>query len=744
MTRLLQWAVRDHSGTLLLVFALAAVALVWPASRFRLDTSLENFMMEGDPERTRNREIKGEFSNDEILVIAFDLGRPFETEDLRSLNRLSLAIAEVDGVEESLDLTTVEDVRGTADTLDASALIDLDRIEDTIDEVRARVRGHRLYQANLLSDDQNVLALLVFLELRPPEAAVNVRATDGILRVLKQSTLPGEIYVSGFPFSEHDTIRLFRHDLITLSIGSLAVIFAILYALLRRLFPLVLLAVLEIWALLVMLAGFGLTNTPFTVVTVIAPPILMVTSATYAVYLFSYLPAVARSREPGPDLIALATRPTMIAAVSTIFGFLSLRTMPFKVIAELGTALSLGTLATVLATLLLLPAVIQRFGLRIERELRFGFSRWPLIGVRLASRPVLTLLGLAACVALASVGLWKLEIDSDPDSYWPEKSLHRRSVSFVRERISGTFPMNVLIHTDRPDGAVEPEVLAFADRLIRRIESDPQVDRTISFLDYLWLMDAALNPGEAPRTVLPSRELTSQYLLLYDLGGNPADYRHYINFDRSTLNVWVRMNIRRGSLVLGLRDRIHAWAAEQAPASLRVEILGTYLLFPKAMDGISHGMVQGLGLASLLVVVLMVLSLGSIRLGVAAAIPNLLPILVCIGSMGWLGIPVSFGTAIVGCVSLGIAVDDTAHIMGHMRPGRSIEQVYREVGGSLISSTLILGAGFGVLALGSFQPTEHLGIGTVFTLIVALLCDLLALPSLLVLLGWPLRAPGME
>lgn len=413
--------------------------------------------------------------------------------------------------------------------------------------------------------------------------------------------------------------------------------------------------------------------------------------------------------------------------------------MPFRVIGELGTALSLGTLATVLGTLLLLPAAIQRFGLRIDDELRFGFSRWPLIGVRLASRPWLTLLGLAVAIAIASLGLSRLEIESDPDSYWPEESLHRRSVSFVRDRLSGTFPINVLVHTDRPGGALEPEVLAFADQLIRKIESDPQVDRTISFLDYLWLMDAAINPGEAPRTVLPDRETAAQYLLLYDAGGDPADYRHYLDFDRSTLNIWVRMNIRRGSQVLALRDRIQTWAAELTPAT-RVEILGTYLMFPKAMQGISRGMVQGLGLAAVLVVVIMIFSLGSIRLGVAAAVPNLAPILVCIGLMGWFGVPISFGTAIVGCVSLGIAVDDTAHVMGHLRPGRSIEEVYRSVGGSLIFSTLILGAGFGTLALGSFQPTVHLGIGTVLTLIVALLCDLLALPSLLVLLGWPLRA----
>jgi predicted RND superfamily exporter protein len=740
MIATLQWLVRRHAGAVLLGFAAAAAALAAPAARVRIDASLENFMMEDDPERIRNREIKRQFSNDEILVVAFDLGRPFEAHDLRRLHELSSAIAEVDGVEETLDLSTIEDVRGAGDTLDASPLVDLDGLESALEVVRARARGHRLYRGNLLSDDQSVLAILVVLEARPAEAALNVAATESILRLLASAELPGRLYLSGYPFSEQDALALFRHDLVTLSALSLLVILAILYALLRRVFPLLLLLALAAWTQLAMLAWFGLSGTPLTLVTAICPPILVVTCATYAVYLFSFLPALSGSAQPGVELIARIARPTWLAALTTMAGFLSLRLMPVAVIGELGTALSLGIGAALLATLLLLPAAVERFGLRLEREPRLELSRWTSFGVRLAERPARTLLVLGALVAAASAGIWRLELDSDPDGYWPEQSLHRRSVSFVRERLSGTFPMNVLVRSGRDGGALEPELLAFADRLVRRIESEPHVDRTISFLDYLWLMDAALNPGQEPRTVLPSRELAAQYLLLYDAGGDPADYRHYIDFERSTLNIWVRMNVRRGSLVLGLRDRIRSWAAEQAPPAVEVEVLGTYLMFPKAMDAISRGMVQGLGLATALVLAVMIAGLGSLRLGLASLIPSVAPILVCLGLMGWLEVPLSFGTSIVGCVSLGLAVDDTAHVLGHLRAGRSLEEVYRAVGGALVLTTLILGAGFSVLAFGSFQPTVYLGIGTVLSLAVALLCNLFALPSILVLLGWPLRA----
>lgn len=744
ITRRLQNLVRDRSGSILLMFAVLAVAAGVPASRVQVDTALEHLMMRDDPERQRNREIKEEFSNDEILVVAFDLGRPYEEHDLRRLHDFSLRVAAIEGVDEVLDLTTIEDVRGDGESIDGSALIDFASLSEEMGAIRARVDHHRLYDRNLVSRDAEVLALLVVLELPQPGEQLNFKVTEALFALLAEAGPDWPTYVSGYPYSEHDSYRLLTRDLTRLSSLALLVVLGFVFAITRRVSAVVLTLALVAWTQVASAAWFGATGTPFTVVTAILPTVLLATTCAYAVYLFGLLGRVSDEPEPGPALVALIAKPTLLAASSTIVGFLALRTMPVDVLGHLGTGLAVGIAAAAVGSVLGLPAAIHRFDLRLPARRFPRLSQLGQLGCRLAKRPLLTL-GVAAVVSVLAVGgISRIRIDSDPLSYWRPESTHRQSAEFVRTRLAGTLPINVVVHGNGAGGALEPEVLGFVDALIERIERSPHVDRTVSFLDYLHLMDAAMRPDEPPRTVLPSRALAAQYMVLYEMGGNPQDYRHYIDHDRSSLNVFLRLNNRSSSVALGLRDEIAAFARTHAPDRVDVEVLGTWLLFPKAMDGITRGMVKGLALAVVCIGAIMLAALRDARLALIATVPNLLPIAICGGMLGWLDVPLSFATSVVGCVALGLAVDDTAHVLGHLGANKSLRSIYRTVGPALILTTVALGSGFAILALSEFLPVAHLGVATSVTLIVALLCDVLLLPSLLVLAGYEAREPSVE
>jgi hypothetical protein len=273
--------------------------------------------------------------------------------------------------------------------------------------------------------------------------------------------------------------------------------------------------------------------------------------------------------------------------------------------------------------------------------------------------------------------------------------------------------------------------------VLAEIEALSYVDRTISFLDYIELIDTVLRPDRLPLRVLPSRELAAQYMLLYESGGDPADYRHYINFERNGMNAFVRSSSLSSADILAIRSiaQRHAVAAGD---NITIEVRGSLYLLAKAMDSISRTLANGLVTALWLIIVVMMLFLRSVRLAVAAAVPNVIPIVICGGLMGWLGIPLSIGTSVVGCIALGLAVDDTAHVVGHLEHGGNLAEVYRMVATPLLITTLSLSCGFSALLLSQFQPVFVLGAATIVTLIVALACDLLLLPSLLVVIGWPL------
>lgn len=738
--------VRDHANGVLVAFAVLAVLAAVPATQVKIDTNVERLMMQEDRDFLRTQEIRHQFSNDEILMVAFDLGRPFEAEDLRALNALSEQVAEIEGVEEVLDLSTIEDVRADGDFLDASALVDLDAVEAELEAIRARVAWHPIYRGNLVSEDQTILSIAAILEHPDDFPNVNQAVTLAFFDVIEQAPETWRAYVSGYGYTEVDANRIISRDLGILTSVAVVLMLALMYWATRRVFVLVLTGALIVWAEVVSLAWFGATGTPLTIVTSIFPTVLLASTSTYAIYCFALLRQASAQREPGVALIGLVGRPTVVAALSTGIGFLSLRLMPVSALSELGTGLTVGIFATALGTLLMLPAAIQRFDLRLSESPVDHFARVARHGIALARRPVATVAAALVVVAVGAASVARLEMDSDVLSYWRPDSVHRQSAKFVRENLSGTFSLNVVIHgADGEENSVlEPEVLAFADQLVRDLEARPEVDRTLSFLDYLRLMDAAIRPEREPSAVLESRELAVQYMLLYEAGGDPDDYRHYIDGNRSTLNVFVRINDRASSVAFDLYRRVDELAA-MAPPGVRVEQLGAWRLFPRAVYGITIGMVKGLAVAMVLITIMMALTLGETRregwrLALIGIVPSGVPILLCTGMMGWLGVPLSFGTSIVGCMALGLAVDDTAHVLGHLRRGEPLSDVYRRVGGGLVLTTLSLGVGFSALVLSGFVPVVHLGAATVFTLLVALACNLFLLPSLLVLAGYRAEA----
>ena len=124
-------------------------------------------------------------------------------------------------------------------------------------------------------------------------------------------------------------------------------------------------------------------------------------------------------------------------------------------------------------------------------------------------------------------------------------------------------------------------------------------------------------------------------------------------------------------------------------------------------------------------------------LALLATIPNLLPIVIGGGLLGWLGVPISMSTSLMGCIALGLAVDDTSHVVGHVSKEEPLEKLYRLVGSPILLTTLALCAGFSALLASEFATVSVLGAAVIVTLLLALLADVLLLPSLLVLAGYP-------
>ncbi len=734
--RLIQQLVRAHSGAVLLSFALAAIIGGAIASGVHIDNSVEHLMMAGDPARGLDEIAKEEFGNDEILFVAFDLGSPYTTDDIRKLAVITEAVAVLDGVKRVRSLANTEDVRGHDGSLDASALIKLDTLDAEFEAIRSRARNHPLYESLLVSTEGSVLGMLVYADSEHSNNHALHFLTRMVVEVVDSMAAPWPVYYAGYPITALEANRIVKRDLAVLTPAALVAVALIVYFFTRRLFPIALLVLVIGWVEMAGHCWLAVSGTPLNVVVSALPTMLMATSAAYVIYAVSLLAHLPEdSEDKGAALVAMLFRPVMLSGLSTGIGFLSLRLIDVEAIGYLGTAMSVGIGAAAIATLLLIPALVERYGLSIaDRHVRLleGVS---MIGVRMATRPWLVVGATMALLVVAVPGAMRLAVHTDTLQYFAPENRVRAGAEFFEDKLASGFLLNVVLRGDEPSRAMDPELLGFAETLRERVLHNGNVHRTVSMLDYFYLMDSALRPGDRPRPVPDSREAAAQYLLLYEAGGDPEDYARYINFDRSALSMIV--SISGGSRVyLDAAEDIDRFAAANAPGDIEVDTLGTTFLYSRAMDGLTRGMLRGLAVASVLIGLVMLVGLRSARLAALAAIPNLAPIVICGGALGYLDVHLSMGTSLVGCIALGLAVDDTAHVIGHLDEGKSLEEIYALVGPALVITTAALGVGFAALMLSEFESVVALGAAVTATLSVALVADLILLPSLLVLVGY--------
>jgi predicted RND superfamily exporter protein len=736
IVRFVQLAVQRFPRAIVIAFVLVAAVAGFFASRVRIDSRISGLMIAGDAELERTAWLKRTFSNDEVLFLAFELEGPFAAEDLRRLARVSERVAEIAGVDEVIDLSNVEDVRGDGDMLDGSPLVDFAALGDDVSALHARARGHRLYRNLFVNDRLDVLGMVV-IQSAPDDSKPNApkQMVESVRRVLSDENLAWRVHRVGPPESEALADDLVRRDLATLGLPALLISLLVVFIATRRWRGVGLALLLVLWSEVILLGWFGASGTPLTMVTALAPVILLAPASIYAIYLLGLLQGLA-AHEGIAELIERFAPSALLSATTTVAGFLALPSIGVRGVGDLGAALTVGIAAAALGSLFLLPVLIARLSLRIDHPTPVWLTRVGMSGIAIARRPWLVVTAAAVASLAAVSGLWHLEVETDPLDYFRPDHEHILSEQFVRREMSGTRVLNLVVDAGESDGAIDPSVLSFVDELTRHVARNPVVERTLSFLDYVYLMDAALEPGHPPRTVLPSRALLAQYLLLYESGGDPRDLRHFIDDDRARLNVMIRMSTVSTNEILALREQILAFAAAR-PDAPRVEVLGHAYLFAKASAGITSGMLRGLAIAIALVVLITALAMRSLPLALLAAVPTVAPIAVCGGALGWLGVPLSLGTSLVGSLALGLAVDDTAHVIAHVDRERGITHTYSVVAPALILESISLGLGFLVLAFSQFQTIAMLGFATSLTLVVALAFDLWVLPSLLVIAGYP-------
>jgi hydrophobe/amphiphile efflux-3 (HAE3) family protein len=755
--------VASRPRTVLAIVAVLTAVLGGYATGLEIDGSISALFAEGDPEAEYQARIRELFGSEEVGVVAIIADDVYAPEVLASVRDLSTRLAAVDGVAEVVSLTTAVDP--VADVFDPPLLVpEIPRDEAGRRALVDKLRERPVYLKNLVSPDGRATALNLFFAKMPDEEFVR-RGIDGAIEAIVAGYAgPGKALYTGLPHFKAYSVAAMRRDLTLLTPATFAVVAVVLLLCFGSvsgvLIPIAHVAISLVWTLgIVVLLGGKLSLGSFAL-----PPLLVVLATAYSLHVLAdYAEVAGPGRSPVDVVVTVlehATAPLTIVAMTTVLGFLSFLVNDIPSIRDLGIYAAIGVALAWLLALSFVPACLallvpapgtttERFSERLERVLRAvaGFS----IHHR---RAVITAVALVTLAAIALT--FRIRVDTDPESFFDPSHPIRRATRDLGEHFGGAMAFRVVLEGDAPGLMRKWDTLERTRALQREIDALPGVDSTVSFVDYLELLDRGSQRGsgsgdlivtedgkviEAPKEGATTFWENPAQLegVLQLVSSSPQAFARVVDADFARSVVLVRTHLTRSSDLSHLIERIVEHGRARFPPEIRVHPTGELILATRSAGGLVSGQIESVGLAAGVIFLILAVMFLSVRVGFVAMIPNLVPIAIFFGLMGITGVPLNLGTSIIAAMALGISVDDTIHLM--TRLSREIRLVpeqepallrtFESVGKPAVFTALLLVGGYATLAFSTFVPLRQFGLLSAATIFAAVIADLVLLPALL-------------
>ncbi len=733
-----------------LAFLVAMLVLTIVCGRYALHLRAEQSNASMSSSRPAERAVEqrflADFGNDEVIVVALTHPEILGPDGVAMVRNVTERIAALDGVRRTTSLTNVRQiVSGPEGAEPAPLLLDpLPPGEEGAAAVRRALDANPHLTGLLISADRRTAAILVELENRDGDDSYRARLVRDV-RAIQQEARPAgaAIHVTGITLQKDDTTRLVRRDqsiLLPLSLLMLAISLAVVTRHIAGvLLPLVVTGV----TVVITLGLYAALGHQVNVITSLLPPLLLVLSTTTAIHLFQEWVALG-PRVPDRagrlrSVLRFFVAPCFMTSLTTAIGLGSLVVNDIPAVRLFGAFGAFGIMLSFVLNFTLMPALLsfldppaaprRRVGVAFEGALKAAAR----FAVR---RPGLTFLAAGVPTVLALIGLPMIRNNTDLVRFLREDEALVRDTRFIDRTLGGASAIDLVIERrdGRPLTGIDDvrRLDAFVDE-VRRLSG---VTGALALTDLLKQLHRAEH--RLDRLALPEDgDRLAELFDLLDAAEDQSDIRRVMTPDVRRARVTLRLHSMGTREVASLLDRVEKAGRAALGSAYVVTPTGSFYKITVDSNRLVAGQVGSFGLALALVLLVIGLMLRSVKLLVAAVLPNVVPILWTMGLMGWLGIDLSTATTMVASVVLGIAVDDAIHYLTRFRSEYSGDlegAVLRTTGitGRVLSiTTVVLTLGFWVGTLSSFKPTVYFSLLSGVTMVTALACTMTLLPACL-------------
>ncbi len=687
------------------------------------------------------------FPGDQNAIILFQGDDLYSDQFLERLHRVTQELKREPNVERVVSVTEMEHIEGTEDGFEVSELLGKEK-RDEISKALARyqfAQSDRIASGMTVSHTPHYMAIMI----RPEKIHSTIERIDLMVRVdeilTKNNIIDHVIARAGPVVVEIEQFRSTVRDTIKFVPGTVIVGLLFIWLIFRQGLAVLVAGITTGAVVSSAMLLFVVFSVPYTMIASMLAPMLASLTTAFLIHFYSYLKLASSYHYQGKKRVSFALKqvkkPVFFTALTTVLGLASLSASPILPIGHFGLIAASGVTLLCFLVLFIIPPVFIQFDKNDWSSQKHKVN-W--LDKLLKSIVALSIRragwALAFVLLLLVIGgpfILKVNAETNLLKFFPEGHFVTENTQLVEDKLTGVMPLEVVLTGDARDSLKKLKNLEQIEQLSNWLVQQPEIDRAISLVDFLEDMHRAMNYNDPAFLKLPDNDpLISQYFFIYD----GDEVYELVDREFNKTRIVISLHEHNSRNIRTVIERIENYLQDNI-SGMTWAVGGEGRLFADQDRLLISGQIDSLLVAVLMIFLIMLYLWKSLSIAVLSMLPNLSPIAAIFIFMGIFGIWLDMATAMIASVAIGIAVDDTVHLLyGYKKrldSGCSVlyalVQSYYKTGRAIVVTTMILCAQFLLVATADFVPISHFGLLTAIGLFIALIFDLILLPALIVI-----------
>ena len=742
-------------STIVLAFGLAS------QGKMQFDGDYHAFFSESNPELEAFDALQEKYTKDDnfLLVLSPDNGNVFTKENLAAVEELAAEAWNTPYSSRVDAITNFQHTRAVDDDLyvDDLSYESTSKTESEIAEIRTTALKEPLLVHRLINEDGSVTAVNVTIKLPGEDTATEIPEVTSSVREMIQnfeSKYPNiEVHTSGLVPLNNAFFESSQKDLALIGIMFLLVILTTFV--LTRSIPSTIATLVVVMLSIMSAVGFvGIADIKLTPPSSVFPTMILTLAVADSIHIL--LTLLQKMRYSGMDKIAAIKEslrmnfmPVLITSLTTVIGFLTMNFGDVPPFWHLGNITAFGMFMAFLFSTTTLPALMALLPVKVKQrnpEEKPKVSWYTNLGNLIGTHPIRSTLASLGVIGVLTVFALQNSFNDDFVNYFDERVKFKTDTDYISDNLTGIYNIEFSIPSGESGGINDPGYLANLQKFENWLEDQPEVVHVNAFSEVTRRVNKSMHGDEQNYYKVPdNREEAAQYLLLYEMSlPFGLDLNNQINVDKSESRLTVTLENLTSAEMIAFAERSEAWMDSNLPSEMQALAVSPSLMFSKIGFRQADSMLYGNIAALFLISFILILALRNLKLGLLSLIPNVAPIIVGFGVWYFYKGTINVGMVIVFGMTLGIIVDDTVHFMSKFLSAqreygydsrKAVIYAFETVGKALITTTIVLLAGFAVLATSSFALNSYMARITAIIIPAALIIDFILLPALLILLS---------